>query len=307
MVKRDSSLRLISSIIIVLVGVILLLSILYGTRLIFGSPAYCGGGSYDYKCVCGYGEVKTGYFPWDCTSLPDIPSEITFPIETWEEAIGYANNLMGGFMCTGNYQFDSPINGEIQQQCSRYGGVLTSSSNDYLGNIVSIECRSLDTVNEYGQPIAGQMVYDIRFDPNDGFVYKLHCEEGLINCPEVTFENNEKPNPQTICGDGCCHSGENNENCPSECNPIIEPICSAEDVANWIVNNGGNLAYNQLCILVGGNSKITGVSIYPNCNYEQRICEVNGKEVLRWHVNSLGNCGTHSLLGYNDELICQVI
>jgi len=258
----------------------------------------------NFRCYCPSGYVKQGFFPWRCEKLPDAPDEVTFPIETWEEARAYTESLLGGFPCTGEYQYDTLLSGKIYKQCDKYGSVITDD-NTYLGHMVLMECKSIETVNEEGIPTGGYIVFDVRFDPNDGHVYQINCKDDMIPCPEITFRfgENMKGNPLPTCGDGCCHAGESFETCASDCEEIIPPQCTADEVNAYITAN----SYESLCNAVDGEVKTTGVSLYPTCDYKQKICEVNGEEVLRWHINLWGVCGEHQLLRYNQEVVCPVV
>lgn len=302
MVKKKKSIKIIVLIILVLVGGIFIVP-----NILAITKESCGDGSYNFKCVCGIGQVKTGFFPWKCENLPETPAEVTFPIETWEEARAYAESLLGGFECTGGFQYDNILAGTIEKQCNKVGSVITTTPNKYLGNMVMLECRSLETTDEQGIPISGQIVFSARFDPNDGFVYEVVCDDNLINCPEVTFEKKSKDNPLPECGDGCCHYGESFETCASDCEEEIPPECTAEEVNNWISLNGGQSAYGSLCANVGGTIKITGISLYEECDYVQSVCLVNDEETLKWSINSQGDCGTHKLHSYNPNIICPKI
>jgi len=200
---------------------IIIIVVVFGILVFTLKPGTCIEEPYNYKCYCPEGYVKTGFFPWKCEKLPELPENVSFPIETWDEALLYVESLMGGFKCEGNYQYDNPLTGQIYKQCNKYGSVMTTSDgihdNIYSGHIVMIECRSIEGVDESGQPVSGNIVFSVRFDPNDGWVYELSCRDDLIDCPDKTFRNNWKTNPQPTCGDGCCHYGETPENCPSDC------------------------------------------------------------------------------------------
>lgn len=309
--KRINKLILVVIICIIAISSFLILATLFPTQ------EFCGEQSFNYECICEEGQVKQGMFPWRCEDLPEIPSEVTLPIETWEEARAYAVELLGGFECTGNYQYDSFLSGEIYKQCDKYGSVMTTNENEgyktYKGNIVIMECRSLERVDSEGKPTGGHIVFSVRFDPNDGHVYEISCKDNLINCPDITFKDNYREvDPEPTCGDFCCHYGETFENCPSDCEELQqEPIdCSSSELIDWIEINGGASGYDKLCGLVGGEVSIYKTLSFPGCDYEKKWCVIGGlggDRVLIWKINKGGVCGQYNLVNYWHEKICPTV
>ncbi len=297
----------------------------FGTNLVLGAPQSCNIDNNDYRCVCGIGQVKTGFFPWACEDLPDVPAEVTFPIETYEEAFAYAESLMGGFDCSGDFRFEGSLTGAIPKQCNQFGNVGVSALNSYKGHRVGLECKSIDQVSESGSPVLGHIIWDVEFDPNDGWVYRLMCNpERTTFCPEETFASNSKFEPEPICGDGCCHNGEDGDSCTSDCENEIIITCEAEEVTNWIATSGGQSAYETLCNNLGGDViTLQNSPIYENCNYGKFTCtsddptigvyglDLGGgiakNEFLKWTINYQGDCEAHRLIGYSPEVICPLI
>ena len=207
--------------------------------------ALCYDSPYDYNCVCPEETVKKGMYPWMCVELPELPDEVTLPINTWEEAALFTNQIFGGFRCEGGFVYDNLLTGEIGKQCDKYGSTMTTLASDwksilYLGNIVMTECRHIESVNEQGRPLSGSMAYSVRFDPNDGYLYEVWCNDELIDCTGITnFRlGDNKRDAEPTCGDGCCHFGETFENCPADCVQAVGPTCgdgiceSSEDAYN---------------------------------------------------------------------------
>lgn len=229
MFKEKKAIGLITTSIII--GVIVLTGIFIVPQVIAPTPKLCDEENYDYRCICADNQVKRGFFPWYCEDLPKLPTEVTFPIETWEEATAYAKDLMGGFSCTGEFFYEGILTGEIYKQCGKYGSVITRSPSQYMGHIISLECKSIEEVYPDGSPKSGHIVWDVEFDPNDGHIVTLKCNENFIsNCPELEFEQNYKESTEPTCGDGCCHFGETFENCPQDCEgpPIESQDCCGD-------------------------------------------------------------------------------
>lgn len=180
----------------------------------------------DYQCVCTSSQVKQLDSPlssaWKCVDLPQA-QEVTFPIETYEEAWSYATELLDGFQCSGEYWSEDPTSGSIEKSCNSYGSAIEGSDREYKGHAIELRCKTIEEVYEDGRPKSGFLVYNFLFDPNDGHVYELSYDSGVIpsDYPQVAYGQNEKESYETTCGDGCCHLGESQENCPQDCTQVV--------------------------------------------------------------------------------------
>jgi len=288
---------------LVILGIIVAVIIFgyFTVPYILAMPETCTETPYSYKCVCDIGQVKTGMFPWKCEDLPSIPNEVTFPIETWEEARAYAEGLLEGFPCTGEYFYEGGLTGEIFKQCDKYGATMIGFGNIYKGNIVSIECGNIETVDEEGKPVSGYKVFDVEFDPNDGHVYRVSCNENRISCPETTFMDNPKENPQTICGDGCCFFGETFGECPEDCEEEFVPpeggiLCTGEELNEWVVDKTISDVSN-LCVNAGGQLKQAGLSEYTDsgypCDFKSYNCGDYEAGIKFYQLNQEKDCSLH--------------
>ena len=246
----------------------------------------CTDAQYNYKCVCGANQmkVKDGLFSWKCSDMPDIPSDVTYPIESWEEAISFAESQMGGFVCNGEYYYDNDLSGGLPLTCEKYGATMIAGANTYKGHSVTLECLKI-TDTENGITSSGIVGWRLSFDPNDGYIYELSCSPNVIDvCPETTGHHN-RPDAITVCGDGCCHSDEQHNNCPEDCEETFE-TCSSESLMSWM---GSTEDYCDLCLAMGHDGNVHPVNGCPtnggfgewtdygfDCDYTQYNCAKDG-------------------------------
>ena len=133
--------------------------------LVGGTVNFCDATPFDAKCICHSGEQKVfvGFSNWACEPIVEPPDFYDFPLETWEESRAFALDQLNDITCESPFALSSPQEGPIN-----------ATGLDFI----SLECRSAIS------PMSGVMVWEILVDPVDGYIWKLWCNENLVDgCP----------------------------------------------------------------------------------------------------------------------------
>lgn len=150
--------------------------------LVTGTVNYCDATPFDGKCICRTGEIKKltgiGVMAYACVPEIVIPSSYSFPMQTWEEALAFAEDEFGTIVCEGEQFYkEGYLTGPLPELYTVPSGRLV---------ILSIDC-SIAT-----GPSSGQSAWRLQFDPFDGYVYQRICYpervmEGMTCPPEIPF------------------------------------------------------------------------------------------------------------------------
>lgn len=198
-----------------------------GQRGTFCSNGYCVSGTYykhpSYTTNGYFNDIAVLRLDSDFTAISGIaPTRIASAATAPSVSMSIA---IVGFGCTnwytragiGTKRYGTNALHDVDplkiQWDSRYGSARTCPGDsggavfsiDYYGNIT--DCQ-IGVISHLQGESDGSDDVATRVDPLAGWVRSIAADATVLSCD------------QTLCGDGTCHLGEREKNCPSDCPPV---------------------------------------------------------------------------------------